>query len=199
MSTTSVLPDVGIEIREGYADVGGDVISAGGTGTFAVNTYATEIQAGSYALMDTAYAKLDLPFVRALTIVATVIHANDRWSVADCGLKALGMDHGDPTINDAPVLFVSDEHVTFVPEPRMRVGDRVLVRPAHVDPTVAYHERMHLADGPELDAPKQSTMVETPALARKVIAKNHASGFVTAQSTRAPRQARIVTPSRVTY
>ena len=49
-----------------HADVGGDVISAGGTGTFAVNTYATEIQAGSYALMDTAYAKLDLPFVHAL-------------------------------------------------------------------------------------------------------------------------------------
>ena len=34
----------------------------------------------------------------------------------------------------------------------MRVGDRVLVWPAHVDPTVAYHERMHLADGPDLDA-----------------------------------------------
>jgi D-serine deaminase-like pyridoxal phosphate-dependent protein len=134
-------------------DVGGDVISAGGTGTFAVNTYATEIQAGSYALMDTAYAKLDLPFVRALTIAASVIHANDRWAVADCGLKALGMDHGDPTIDDAQVLFVSDEHVTFVPEQRMHVGDRVLVRPAHVDPSVAYHERMHLADGPSLDAP----------------------------------------------
>jgi D-serine deaminase-like pyridoxal phosphate-dependent protein len=144
-------------LASAHADVGGDVISAGGTGTFAVNTYATEIQAGSYALMDNAYAKLDLPFLRALTIVATVIHANDRWAVADCGLKALGMDHGDPTIDNAPVLFVSDEHVTFVPERRLHVGERVLVRPAHVDPTVAYHERMHLADGPELDAPVVDT------------------------------------------
>jgi D-serine deaminase-like pyridoxal phosphate-dependent protein len=25
------------------------------------------------------------------------------------------------------------------------VGDRVRVLPAHIDPTVAYHERMHLA------------------------------------------------------
>ena len=38
-------------------DVGGDVVSAGGTGTYDLNTVATEIQAGSYALMDTAYAE----------------------------------------------------------------------------------------------------------------------------------------------
>ena len=42
-------------------DVGGDVISAGGTGTYDLNSWATEIQAGSYALMDTAYGKLGPP------------------------------------------------------------------------------------------------------------------------------------------
>jgi hypothetical protein len=50
--------------------------------------------------MDTAYAKLDIPFELALAIVATVIHANRKWSVADCGLKALGMDHGNPSLPD---------------------------------------------------------------------------------------------------
>jgi D-serine deaminase-like pyridoxal phosphate-dependent protein len=132
--------------------VGGPVISAGGTGTYDVNELATEIQAGSYALMDRDYCKLDLPFTRALAVTATVIHAGDKWSVADCGLKALGMDHGDPAIDDADVLFCSDEHVTFVPHARLQVGDRVLVWPAHIDPTIAYHERMHLADGPGLGA-----------------------------------------------
>ena len=39
--------------------VGGDVVSAGGTGTYDINALATEIQAGSYALMDTAYGELD--------------------------------------------------------------------------------------------------------------------------------------------
>ena len=34
--------------------------------------------------------------------------------------------------------------MTFAPEARVRAGDFVRVRPAHVDPTVAYHERMHL-------------------------------------------------------
>jgi D-threonine aldolase len=132
--------------------VGGNVVSAGGTGTYDVNTAATEIQAGSYALMDTAYGKLDLPFTRALAIAATVIHTNERWSVADCGLKATGMDHGNPAIDDAEVLFCSDEHVTFTPHVPTQVGDRILVWPAHVDPTVAYHDRMYLADGPGIGA-----------------------------------------------
>jgi D-serine deaminase-like pyridoxal phosphate-dependent protein len=132
--------------------VGGAVVSAGGTGTYDLNELATEIQAGSYALMDGDYCKLDLPFTRALAVAATVIHAGANWSVADCGLKALGMDHGNPAIDDADVLFCSDEHITFVPHARLRVGDRVLVWPAHIDPTIAYHERMHLADGPGLGA-----------------------------------------------
>jgi len=132
--------------------VGGEIVSAGGTGTYDVNETATEIQAGSYALMDTAYAHLDLPFEHALAVVATVIHTNPKWSVADCGLKALGMDHGDPSIDGARVLFCSDEHVTFTTDVPLAVGERVLVRPAHVDPTVAYHEALQIADGPGIDA-----------------------------------------------
>jgi D-serine deaminase-like pyridoxal phosphate-dependent protein len=126
------------------ADVGGEVISAGGTGTYDLNSWATEIQAGSYALMDTAYGKLDLPFAQALTILSTVISVSPGWAVADCGLKALGMDHGNPSIEGADVWFCSDEHVIFAPRSPVRVGDRIHVVPAHVDPTVAYHESLHL-------------------------------------------------------
>jgi D-serine deaminase-like pyridoxal phosphate-dependent protein len=129
--------------------VGGELISAGGTGTYDINTWANEIQAGSYALMDTAYGHLDLPFRQALTVLATVISASPGYAVADCGLKALGMDHGNPTIPNATVFFCSDEHVTFIPDEGspVSVGDRIRVIPAHVDPTVAYHERMHIVDG----------------------------------------------------
>src|SRR2546428_13165057 len=45
-------------LLQAHTDVGGDVISAGATGTFDINTYANEIQAGSSALMDTASASL---------------------------------------------------------------------------------------------------------------------------------------------
>jgi D-threonine aldolase len=134
-----------------HRDVGGAVVSAGGTGSYDINDVATEIQAGSYVLMDTAYAGLGLPFRTALTVLATVISVNPAgWAVADCGLKALGMDHGPPSIaNDAPVWFCSDEHITFGPPPGgplPKVGDQIEVVPAHIDPTIAYHERMHVVD-----------------------------------------------------
>jgi D-serine deaminase-like pyridoxal phosphate-dependent protein len=133
-----------------HGEVGGDVVSAGGTGTYDLNTWATEIQAGSYALMDTAYGKLGLPFAQALSVLATVISVSKSWAVADCGSKALGMDHGNPTIVGADVLFCSDEHVTFAPSGPVRVGDRVSVIPSHVDPTVAYHRHMHVVDGDDV-------------------------------------------------
>jgi D-serine deaminase-like pyridoxal phosphate-dependent protein len=135
------------KLRVAHAQTGGSVISAGGTGSYNINRFATEIQAGSYVLMDTAYAKLDLPFRTALSVLATVISVSPGYAVADCGLKALGMDHGNPSIEGAQVWFCSDEHITFKPERPVRPGDRVRVVPAHVDPTVAYHERMHLVNG----------------------------------------------------
>ncbi|HET6794555.1 MAG TPA: alanine racemase [Acidimicrobiales bacterium] len=139
-------------LARAHKDVGGEVMSAGGTGTYALNTWATEIQAGSYALMDTAYGKLGLPFRQALTVLATVVSVSPGWAVADCGLKALGMDHGDPTVDGATVWFCSDEHITFAPteEHKVAVGDRIRVVPAHVDPTVAYHQALHLVDGDEV-------------------------------------------------
>ncbi|MGH3329002.1 MAG: alanine racemase [Streptomycetales bacterium] len=133
--------------------VGGDLVSAGGTGTHAVNTWAGEIQAGSYALMDSAYGKQSLPFHNALTVLATVIHVDAKgWAVLDMGLKAHAMDHGNPDVPGGQTWFLSDEHLTYAPaEPGLvDVGDRVRVVPAHVDPTVAYHEQLWLVDGEQV-------------------------------------------------
>ena len=127
--------------------VGGDVVSAGGTGTYDINTWANEIQAGSYVLMDTAYGHLDLPFRNALSILATVISVSAGHAVADAGLKAMGMDHGNPTIDRADVWFVADEHTVFAPSEPVKVGDRIRIVPGHVDPTVAYHDGMHVVRG----------------------------------------------------
>ena len=138
-------------LMRAHQDVGGDVISAGGTGTYDINTWASEIQAGSYVLMDTAYAKLGFPFRQGLSVLATVISVSSGYAVANCGLKALGMDHGKPSNEgDHQVRSVSDEHVTFIPSSTVRVGDRIKVLPAHIDPTIAYHERMHLVRGEQI-------------------------------------------------
>jgi len=136
-------------LEQAHAAVGGPIRSAGGTGSWDLNVSATELQAGSYALMDTEYQKVGVPFGQALSILATVVSVNQGgWAVADCGLKALGMDHGNPSMADGSVVwFCSDEHVTFSPPPGgalPSVGDLVRVIPAHVDPTMAYHERLYL-------------------------------------------------------
>jgi D-serine deaminase-like pyridoxal phosphate-dependent protein len=134
------------------ADVGGDLVSAGGTGNYALNTWANEIQAGSYLLMDTAYGAQGLPFQQALTVLAQVISSNaGGWRVADLGLKSLGMDHGNPSIPGAAVWFCSDEHTTFSEDgAAFAVGDYVRAHPAHVDPTVAMHDRLHIVDGEQV-------------------------------------------------
>ncbi|QKG18643.1 alanine racemase [Actinomadura verrucosospora] len=134
------------------ADVGGDLVSAGGTGTYAVNTWATEIQAGSYALMDTAYRELGQPFRQALSVLGRVISVSPEWAVVDVGLKSLSLDHGLPRIEGSKVWFCSDEHTTFSPEDGARpaVGDLIRVLPAHVDPTVALHDALYLVDGAQV-------------------------------------------------
>jgi D-serine deaminase-like pyridoxal phosphate-dependent protein len=139
--------------------VGGDIVSAGGTGTYRLHAdrrRVTEVQAGSYALMDTHYARLGHPFQQACFVVGTVVSANPKFAVADVGLKAMGMDHGNPSVetldgNGADVWFLSDEHVTFVPHTGVAaVGDRVRVIPAHIDPTMAMHEVAWLVMGDQV-------------------------------------------------
>ena len=132
-----------------HEQVGGDVISAGGTGTYDCNRWATEIQAGSYALMDTAYGKLGFPLRQALFLWCSVISVADNFAVADGGLKSLGMDHGNPGLPDGKLWFCSDEHITFAPaeDAPVKVGDKLRLIPAHVDPTIAYHEQIQLVSG----------------------------------------------------
>ena len=139
-----------------HALVGGDIVSAGGTGTFHLHDRITEVQAGSYALMDTFYARMGTPFEQACFVIGTVLSATPKFAVADVGLKAMGMDHGNPSLETldgqgADVWFLSDEHITFVPHSGVSaVGDRVRVVPAHIDPTMAMHEVAWLVRGQEV-------------------------------------------------
>ena len=98
-----------------------------------------------------AYGELDIPFRQALFVLAEVIHSSPTHAVANAGLKSFGMDHGNPTLEGGHQVFiVSDEHVTFLPSAPVKVGELVRFLPGHIDPTVAYHERMHLIDGEDV-------------------------------------------------
>jgi D-serine deaminase-like pyridoxal phosphate-dependent protein len=127
-----------------------EVVSAGGTGTYDITGTipgVTEVQAGSYALMDTTYARFGLPFAEAVRCLATVLSVQGGLAVLDAGLKALAVDHGSPELPDdvpASVLFLSDEHTTLATDAGFaaRPGDRLWLRPSHVDPTVNLHDRL---------------------------------------------------------
>ncbi len=150
------LLDVAAQLRDAGLPV--DVVSAGGTGTYAVTGTipgVTEIQAGSYALMDTAYARFGLPFEEALRCLTTVVSVQGRLAVLDAGLKALAVDHGHPELApDVPasVLFLSDEHTTLEIDDGFsaRPGDRLWLRPSHVDPTVNLHDHLLAVQGDEV-------------------------------------------------
>jgi D-serine deaminase-like pyridoxal phosphate-dependent protein len=133
-----------------------DIVSAGGTGSYDISSQfdeVSEIQAGSYVLMDTDYARQGLPFETALTILGCVISrpAPDRC-VADCGHKSCTKDHGHPSVMDpagATVLALNDEHaVLSLPSGRsLEIGDRVRLVPSHIDPTINLHDVLYALDG----------------------------------------------------
>ena len=132
------------------------VVSAGGTGTFDISGRTrgvTEIQAGSYALMDADYGDVGVPFEQAFFVLATVVSrpAADRI-VLDGGHKAATKDHGPPGvvgISGARVTAFNDEHaVVAVPaDAAVSIGDRVRLRPSHTDPTVNLHDVFYAVDG----------------------------------------------------
>lgn len=134
-------------LARAHADVGGDIVSGGGTGTWDINDTVNELQAGSYILMDTAYTAQQQPFDQGLFVQGTVVSVAPKYAVCDVGLKALGMDHGNPTIAEGEVRGCSDEHTTFVPDDSVKVGDRVTLTPAHIDPTMAQHSQLVMVSG----------------------------------------------------
>jgi D-serine deaminase-like pyridoxal phosphate-dependent protein len=97
--------------------------------------------------MDTHYEAAGVGFQQALALQLTVLSVNRTggWAVADGGLKALGMDHGNAAIDGADVWYHADEHTVFSMRdgaPLPALGSRVTVWPAHVDPTVSQHEQL---------------------------------------------------------
>jgi D-serine deaminase-like pyridoxal phosphate-dependent protein len=133
-----------------------EIVSGGGTGTYDISGRVrgiTEIQAGSYALMDSDYGSLEVPFEQAFFVLGTVVSRPDIFRcVADCGHKAATKDHGNPVvvgIEGATVTALNDEHAVIA-LPRgcdIAIGDRVRLRPSHTDPTINLHDVLYAIEG----------------------------------------------------
>jgi D-serine deaminase-like pyridoxal phosphate-dependent protein len=123
-----------------------EVVSGAGTGTWEfVSSFegVTEIQPGSFLLMDCAYHTVRPEFGCALTILSTVISRRSGRYILDAGSKAISKDFGTPVIKDhaeEQVGKLSEEHtlvdVAAAPPP---ISSRREVIPAHCCATMNLH------------------------------------------------------------
>lgn len=123
-----------------------EVVTGAGTGTWEwVGSYdgITEIQPGSFLLMDCAYHAVRPEFSCALSVLATVQSRRPGWYVLDAGSKAISKDFGMPVVKGRPqdrVVKLSEEHTRVdTSDTAARLGDRVEVIPAHCCATMNLH------------------------------------------------------------
>jgi D-serine deaminase-like pyridoxal phosphate-dependent protein len=111
------------------AGIPAPIVSTGGTGTYAISgdyPGITELQAGSYLLMDNIYVDRGAPFQRSLTVLATVISTRGQHhAVLDCGVKAISGERGLPTLKDVPgsrLTALHAEHALIELDPQLSPG-----------------------------------------------------------------------------
>lgn len=138
-------------------DLGGSALfSAGGTGTHAIDVeipYVTELQPGSYPLMDAEYLSIepfsndvsDAHFAPSLTLLTTVLSVNHPgFAIVDAGLKSLYKDGGTPFLLDKSLRYMKydwagDEYGRISCDAEHsppKVGAVLELVVSHCDPTV---------------------------------------------------------------
>lgn len=150
-------------------------VTGGGTGTYQLDLEAgvfTELQCGSYALMDAEYLDCGVRFEPALLIATTVVSAKHKSHVTiDCGLKASSIDVAPKIVAGAALgsrwRSLGDEHGAVIhpatrsadvdandadqsipwPEDSPREGDLVWLQPGHCDPTINLYDGLWVVDG----------------------------------------------------
>jgi D-serine deaminase-like pyridoxal phosphate-dependent protein len=134
-------------------------LTGASTGTWNIDITipeVTEIQAGSYPLMDAAYRRIiGDDFSPAMTVLTTVISAShsDRVTV-DAGYKSFATDRpfGPEAVGLDGVRWQwgGDEHgILHLENPSrpIRLGDTLEFIPPHCDPTVNLYDRIYATRG----------------------------------------------------
>lgn len=146
-----------------------EIVAGGSTGTFDIDVELpglTELQSGSYCVMDLDYRRIGgrsgpvlADFEMALTVVATVVSvpAADR-AMVDAGLKAFSTDKPfPPEPVERPGIeysFAGDEHGRLTitdPSRAPRLGERIEFFPPHCDPTINLYDRIYALRGDEVE------------------------------------------------
>jgi D-serine deaminase-like pyridoxal phosphate-dependent protein len=131
-------------------------VAGGGTGSYfleASSKLYTEIQAGSYVLMDADYQRNEVAasarFQNSLTVLCTVMSERPGQIVIDGGLKTFAVDSGLPVALMPGLLVkgISDEHTVIeVLDVALQplIGKKIELIPGHCDPTVNLHHEFNV-------------------------------------------------------
>jgi D-serine deaminase-like pyridoxal phosphate-dependent protein len=129
------------------------IVSAGGTATWdwtAKTRGVTEIQAGSYAVMDNFHFPMAGDFEHALTVLTTVISRPPDRVIVDAGNKSLGA----PALStirghNLAGLRFDEEHGVFVADADypLHVGDVIELVPGYAPGTVNWYDAFHVVEG----------------------------------------------------
>ena len=160
-----------MDTRERFAAAGlpVDIVAGGSTGTHDIDVELpglTELQAGSYCVMDLDYRRIGghgsdalTAFEMALTVVATVVSVAQDRAMVDAGLKAFSTDKPfPPEAVERPGVaygFAGDEHGRLTltdPSRAPRLGERIEFFPPHCDPTVNLYDRIWALRGEKVEA-----------------------------------------------
>ena len=126
------------------------IVSAGGTATWdwtATHPGLTEIQAGSYVVMDNFHGAMVGDFETALTVLATVISRRPDRVIVDVGNKSMGAPAmASIAGHDLPVVRFDEEHGIFAATPThgLAVGDVVELVPGYAPGTVNWYDAYHV-------------------------------------------------------
>ncbi len=130
-----------------------EIMSGGGTGTYNITgkiPEMTEVQAGSYIVMDAYYKNVVNEFDCALTILSTVIsRPNKDTAIIDAGLKTMTKEFGLPLvkgIKGAELTRLSEEHGNLDvsnAELDLKLGDKIELIPTHCCTTINLHDKFY--------------------------------------------------------
>ena len=130
--------------------------SAGGTATWRLTASrkgVTEIQAGSYVVMDNFHGRMVPEFEHTLTVATTVISRPDDRVIIDAGNKSVGIGGGPTLVGpDLEALRFDEEHGIFVAHPGLKlpVGTWLRMIPGYAPATVNMYDVYYVVDGDQV-------------------------------------------------
>jgi D-serine deaminase-like pyridoxal phosphate-dependent protein len=125
------------------------ILTGGSTATYDIASglrHMSDVQAGTYALMDPTYAMLAPEFEVAAGIVVTVLTSEPRGRiVVNAGAKRLSTDWGNPQLlgYKAKFGYLAEEHGVFESASTApAVGERLVLLPGHICSTLNLYGRI---------------------------------------------------------